>query len=403
MQGLRRPPHPNTGHSVAVASIVQDGLSIVRVVINAYSARQGGGQTYLRNLLAHVPSDSSLEVVVFAPECLSLPVGGAVRRGTTRWPTANPLSRLAWERWVLPRLLCRMRADILFCPGGVVATKVPSNCRVVTMFRNMIPFDGRTMATIPLGAQRLRNILLRRAILVSLRNADLTIFVSDYARGVIEALARIPNPITIPHGIDASFREPDPPQAKSPASGEEPYILYVSKFDSYKHHAEVVAGYALLPVELRNRVRLVLVGETENPQAKAVERLIQYLGVADRVDITGPLPAHALPAIYQHAALNVFASSCENCPNILLEALAAGRPIICSDVQPMPEFGGAGIGYFAPDDPLSISAAMRMYLENRTIAEECAEAARRRSMDFDWSDAAGRTWREILKVACAKS
>ena len=243
----------------------------MKVVINAFSARQGGGQTYVRNVLSHLPADMSVEVLVFAPASLALAEHPRVRRVFTSWPTTNPLLRTLWEKWRLPALLRRERADVLFCPGGVVATRVPPGCKVVTMFRNMIPFDPRAMASLGWGLQRLRSMILRRVMLRSMAEADLTIFISDFARATIERLTRIPNPLTIPHGIADAFRTAGKDVPRPAAVGDEPYLLYVSKFDSYKHQAEVVQGFALLPDALKRGTKLILVGGT---RASAATRSI---------------------------------------------------------------------------------------------------------------------------------
>ena len=102
---------------------------------------------------------------------------------------------------VLPGILTRERADMLFCPGGLISTRTPAGCRTVTMFRNMIPFDQRARRAMPLGLQRLRNWMLERLMLTSMAKADLTIFISDFARHVIEARIRMREALTIPHGI----------------------------------------------------------------------------------------------------------------------------------------------------------------------------------------------------------
>lgn len=370
----------------------------MKIVINAYSARQGGGQTYLINLLNHLPESNSLQIEVFAPRRLALPVHPNIRRVHADWPTENPVLRALWERWMLPKYLKRTGADVLFCPGGLVATKVPNGCRVVTMFRNMTPFDAKALRRMPWDLQRVRQYLLRNLMLRSMREADLTIFISDYARRVIEALAPVPRAVTIPHGISEAFRirEQVPP---SPAiAGGEPYLLYVSKVDSYKHHEEVVSGYALLASELRERCRLILVGEADGAGAEKLRRMIKTLGLTDRIILSGAINYQELPALYQNAEANIFASSCENCPNILLEALAAGRPVLSSDIDPMPEFGGKNIGYFSPFSPESIAMAMTRVLLEPATAASWAAAARERSTYYDWKCTANSTWREVLKL-----
>lgn len=370
----------------------------MKIVINAYSARQGGGQTYLINLLQHLPEQNPPQIEVFAPRSLQLPEHPCIRRVHASWPTENPLLRAVWERWLLPRYLKRTGADVLFCPGGLVATRAPKSCRVVTMFRNMTPFDDSALRRMSWGLQRIRNHMLRGLMLRSMHEADLTIFISDFARGVIEAITSIPNPVTIPHGISEAFRSGGNVLPRPAIAGDGPYLLYVSKMDSYKHHEEVVRGYAQLSEEVRARCRLVLAGEADSADADRLRRIIAELRLGNRVVICGAVNYRELPALYQNAEANLFASSCENCPNILLEALAAGRPVLSSNVDPMPEFGGQEIGYFSPFDPASIAQAMRRVLEEPETATRWATAARERSVKYDWKLTARETWNAIRRL-----
>lgn len=371
----------------------------MKIVVNAYSARIGGGQTYLRNLFAHLPARADLEVLIFAPASLQLPAHPQVRRVHAPWPTSNPLARAFWERWALPGFLRREQADLLFCPGGVVATRAPANCKVVSMFRNMIPFDDALVRSMPWGLQRVRNLILKRVLLRSLSEADLTIFISDHARAVIEKLVHIPNPVTIPHGINDSFRCAAETLPRPELAPPGDYLLYVSRFDVYKHHRELVSAFAALPEALRAGLLLVFLGETDMPEAEPVARLVQELALADQVLMPGAVPYATLPAWYQHARANLFASSCENCPNILLEAMAAGRPVLSSKVMPMPEFGGDELVYFSPFDPHDIARAIACVLSDGAVAQRVARAARLRSSCYDWSVTASKTWTRLFDLA----
>lgn len=371
----------------------------MKIVINAYSARQGGGKTYLINLLQHLPEQNPPQIEVFAPRSLLLPEHPCIHRIHASWPTENPLMRAAWERLVLPSYLKQTGADVLFCPGGLVATKVPKGCKVVTMFRNMIPFDPIAMKALPLGFQWIRSHMLRRLMLRSMRDADLTIFISDFARAVIERLAQIPCPVTIPHGISDIFRRQSFPLPRPDAAGLEPYLLYVSKLDVYKHHKEVVQAFSALPEPLQQSHQLILVGEADGPDAERLKSLIADFGLQGRIRLLGAVPYAQLPAYYQNAKAVLFASSCENCPNILLEALASGRPVLSSNVDPMPEFGGSEIGYFSPFEPQSILLAMRQVLESEDVQHRWAEAALRQSQRYNWASTARDTWSHIMRLS----
>lgn len=370
----------------------------MRIVINALSARLGGGQTYLKNLLVNLPVEPNLEIIIFAPHSLALPKDQRIRRATTVWPQNNPLLRTLWEQLVLPRILASEHADVLFCPGGVVATRVPAGCRVVTMFRNMIPFDSKSLARMPFGLQKVRNFLLRRVMLRSMEKADLTIFISDFARKVIEGLVKVRNPITIPHGISDIFRAHGKVHSRPAWLPRGEYLLYVSRFDVYKHQLEVVRAYISLPENLRNHYKLLLVGEANNASARRTADLISHSGLQDQILILGPIAYTDLPAAYRHAAVNLFASSCENCPNILLEAMGAGRPVLCSNVMPMPEFGSDSVAYFDPTDPQNLCDELAQVLKSEQLQNTLGLSAARRSADFEWVTSSDRTWQAIAAL-----
>lgn len=371
----------------------------MKIVFNALSARLGGGQTYLINLFEFVPANEDLEILVFAPTTLKLPDHPKIRRVEPAWSTENPIVRALWEKWVLPSILKAEKADVLFCPGGVVGTRAPVGCKVVTMFRNMIPFDLRVRKSIPFGLQRLRNWLLNRIMLKSMSEADLTIFISNYARSVIESLTKVKNAVTIPHGIGSVFRTHGGSTVRPDYLPESEYVLYVSRFDVYKHHYEVVSAYGKLSQELREKFPLILVGETNLPEAERVKSLVSTLGLEGQVLLLGAIPYQSLPPLYHHAYLNLFASSCENCPNILLEALASGRPMICSNIMPMPEFGADAALYFSPFDSDDIGNILSEALSSPDLLRKLSAAAIAQSDKFDWENTSRKTWFELLALA----
>jgi glycosyltransferase involved in cell wall biosynthesis len=263
----------------------------------------------------------------------------------------------------------------------------------------MIPFDLRVRKSLPFGLQRVRNWLLNRIMLKSMSEADLTIFISNYARGVIESLTKVKNAVTIPHGIGSVFRTHGKSTVRPDFLPGKEYILYVSRFDVYKHHFQVVSAYGKLPKELRERFPLILVGETNLPEAERVKALVSTLGLEDQVLLLGAIPYQELPPLYHHAYLNLFASSCENCPNILLEALASGRPMICSNVMPMPEFGADAALYFSPFDSQDIADVLTEALTKPELLKNLAVAAVAQSDKFDWEQTSKKTWSELLALA----
>lgn len=374
----------------------------VTALVYAASAREGGGQTYLTQLLRRVPADT-IRVRVVAPHSIlaqlrELPI--------TPHPAPrvieSPVLRVAWERISFPGLLRRSGATVLFCPGGIVPNRIPPDTPVVTMFRNMLPFMPDEIArfgTTPVG-MRLR--LLRRPLLRSMYRADKLIVLSRYARDTVEPLLPSSRPqlVTIPHGIDARFRANGMAADSRPAwLPDRPYLLYVSIFEPYKRQIEVLEAYERFARLVAEPPSLVLVGRTSTAYGRLALKRANTLVAKDRVMFAGARPYVELAGAYRHAAINIFASTCENCPNILLEMLAAGRPIIASMRPPMPEIAGDAALYFEPDDPGQLAKLIPTVLGDRSLAEHLAGKAASRSRDFDWDDTARRTWQTIVDAA----
>ncbi len=113
----------------------------------------------------------------------------------------------------------------------------------------------------------------------------------------------------------------------------------------------------------------------------------------------GVIPYAELPQWYHRADGFVFASSCESFSITLLEAMAAGLPIACSNRGPMPELlGDAGI-YFDPEQPESIVAALARLIQDTSWREQHAQMAYTRSQDYSWERCARETLDFIVQTA----
>ena len=117
-------------------------LSNNRVLINALSARDGGGQTYLINIIKYYERND-LELFLLLSKDSKLDISHRnLKLVRINFPVENPITRAFWEIFLLPFLLVKLKITILFCPGGVVPRLLFHSCKIVTMFRNMLPFDN---------------------------------------------------------------------------------------------------------------------------------------------------------------------------------------------------------------------------------------------------------------------
>jgi glycosyltransferase involved in cell wall biosynthesis len=370
------------------------------MLIDALSARQAGGQTYLTNLLTRLPADEPAIIYLLAPEEFGRRfVSNRVRLLRPRWPIRNGFVAAAWERLFLSGYARRLEASLVFFPGGVVTSRIPLGIRVATMFRNVIPFDMEQRRRYPLGYQRMRNWLLEKAMFKSILNADVVIFLSNHARSIIERYAgrAIAGGVTIPHGVNPAFRASPIGSSRPSWVPDHPYLLYVSSYEPYKAQLEVVRAFASAVREWHQPLSLVLVGPNNTPSYAAhVKREASSLGVGSRVLLPGNRPYSELPAANHHCLINIFASEAENCPNALLEAMAAGKPILCSQRPPMPEFAGDAVWYFEPTNVDELTGLISRLLREPDTRVALGARAAEYSQRYDWDQTARRTWTALL-------
>jgi glycosyltransferase involved in cell wall biosynthesis len=379
----------------------------MRVLVNGLSARLGGGQTYLLNLLRRVPQHDGWKIFLLCPDSLDLTgLPENVERVESGLKLDNPFRRAIWERFNLGKLARRLGADLLFCPGGLLPPgSLPPGLKAAVTFQNMLPFDLEQRKRYPLGYRRLRDWLLERGLSSAMRKADLVIFISDFAQDFIQKkLGHLAGRVVvIPHGIDARFF-PDVdkplPLPTSVPIGE--YFLYVSFIDHYKSQIEVVRAFAQVIQLSGAQASLLLVGAENPPYGEALRREINSLKLGDVVKVMGHLPHHDLPGLYQHARINLFASCTENCPNIQLEMMASGRPALVSDRGPMPEFGGQTVSYFDPENVEQLVERWVSLLSDPEQGNSLTSAAIDRVSTMQWERTASSTWGAMAEVVRAR-
>jgi glycosyltransferase involved in cell wall biosynthesis len=309
------------------------------------------------------------------------------------------IQRAFWQRFKLSGLVRAGGCDVLLVPGGSYAGDFHP---IVTMSRNLLPFEWRELRRFGWSWLTLKMVLLRWTQSKSYRRADGLIFLTSYAKDAVSKVIGTTSckKVTIPHGIHDRFNNPPRDQLDlNQYSMDQPFqILYVSTVDVHKHQWHVAEAIAKLRRE-GVPVALSLVGPSYPP---ALSRLKATLGRLDPegefIRYMGAVPYTELNTIYAEADMFLFASSCENLPNILLEGMASGLPIACSNLGPMPELlGDAGV-YFDPERPEDIANSVRRLIESSELRADKAKAAFVLVQQYSWKRCADETFDFLAAV-----
>ncbi|WP_443627723.1 glycosyltransferase family 4 protein [Candidatus Njordibacter sp. Uisw_002] len=382
----------------------------ITIGIDAVNIRAGGGVTHLVNLISafNIEGSNVGRVVIWSSRATAekLPERPWLEKKWLPWMDSNFLFRIWGYLFNFPGVISSENPDVVFSPGGTLPkmNSVPG----VTMSQNMLPFEASESFLFGrFSLMRLKMWILRFVQGNSFRRAQGVIFLTEYARtNVIKALNSIKaETVLIPHGIEPRFFKParihrrfDDFCSKRPLK-----IIYVSMFMPYKHQKEVMeAVWRLsnngLPVEIE------FIGTSDGRYGRSCKRLLNSLDPDGKVlKMTGYIAFDDLHALYSSADLLVFASSCENLPNILIEGMASQLPIVCSEKGPMPEVLKAAGCYFNPYNSASISAAILRIISDIELQETLATNAYKLAESYCWSKCADDTFGFLTKISQGKN
>ncbi len=401
--GLNEIEAHKVGHLVTSGKNIKS-LSGLVIGIDGTNLRQGGGITHLVELLRTAKPESHGIAKVFVWSNIDTLTAIEDRSWLVKLspPTLNQglLKRIFWQKIKLSQAAYAENCDLLFVPGGSYAGNFKP---FVTMSRNMLPFEEQESGRYGWTLTRLKFLLLRLSQSRSFKHADGLIFLTHYAKeGVLKIIDTVEGSMTIiPHGLSTRFHNtPKIQRFITEYTFANPYrLIYVSIIDHYKHQWHVIEAVAALraaglPVELD------LVGPAYPPALCRLEASIKQWDPERRwVIYHGEIPYNELHLKYAQADLGIFASSCENMPNILLETMSAGLPIACSNRGPMPEvLGDAGI-YFDPEQPLEIAQALRELIDSPDLRAKLIQAALVRTQAFSWERCADETFNFLVQIA----
>jgi glycosyltransferase involved in cell wall biosynthesis len=349
----------------------------MRVLVNAIALRQGGGVIFMNKFIENVSKNSDLKIDIYGFDFCSVLVPDNVRLIAPPVSGKNYLSRMLIEKFYFPFLLLKYNYDVFFCPSNYLSGWVPARTKSVAMFVNMLPFCDETVSLYS-GFAFLKFKLLKHFIKKSYVKADFVVFISNYARERLSKLVSglSEKSVVIPHGSNDLFLVNSELERYGP-------LLYVSIFDEYKHQVELVEGLSLYKKKNGSAPKLNLIGFSGGCLER-VKGKIKDLSMENEVYILGALTHDEMHEYYERARIIVFASSCENCPNVLLEAMSSKRPVLSSNIMPMPEFLGEDGLYFDPKNPASFCEALEAYYDNDERLTKSAEDAYERSKDYSW-------------------
>lgn len=281
--------------------------------------------------------------------------------GVTKW------SSLAYRHHLL-QLMQEIQPDVVRAynslgAGWLAVTmarklQVPSVVSLHVSYDDQRKFDGHTLSRKSLFFER-----------QCLRSADCVVCVSEYLCGYARKYGArrtevIYNRVHTRHYADH----------REKVAFERFTILSVGRLQSQKYPACLIAAVADLDAQL------VLIGDGEQREELLV--LAAHLNVENKVTFIPSVPNRDIYRYYLGADAFAIATRYEGFCIPVLEAMAAGLPVVASDVPPIPEILG-GTGCIVPNEPTAFRAALQRLRDDASLRGELGRQARERAYALD--------------------
>ena len=177
------------------------------------------------------------------------------------------------------------------------------------------------------------------------------------------------------------------------------YLIYPANFWKHKNHEMLLTAFAIACCEaLPEDIKLVLTGAPGERQEWLI-KASHCMGLGDRVCFQGYLPTDDLVTLIGYSAGVIFPSLYEGFGIPIIEAMALGVPVACSNTTSLPEVAGNAAILFDPRVPKQISRAITDIVKNEVLREDLIQAGKKRSVNFLDGDKMAREYWEIFQYA----
>jgi len=354
----------------------------MRVAIDALPllVRSAGVKNYLYYWISALRQVAGANRVLTVP---SLDLGALNHEGSSagRLRTWSALGARALANYTpLPVLRWQTRGADVFHATNLARGRIRGGVRLTATIHDL------TTWTMPQLHAR-SNVRADAAFADLLRRADALIAVSECTKNDAVRFLGLPaEKITVVHsGVAPQFFDASAGDVRERYGLKRPFILSVGTIEPRKNIDGLIRAYRALPQDLRDEFELVLAGPMGLAGAETAElvRSVRYLGY---------IPERDLPPLTAAASVFAYPSLYEGFGFPVAQAMAAGVPVITSNVSSLPEVAGDAAVLVDPRSEAELVKALQRVLGSAALRAEMAGRGRNRVERFRWELCAKRSW-----------
>jgi glycosyltransferase involved in cell wall biosynthesis len=336
--------------------------------IDFVRAGSGGAKEYMESMISYLGKRQDIEYLLILnrdqPSNLSRSLS---KNSVVICPFKNIVFVVLWQAFILPVILRRRNVQSLLITDA--STTVFFKKQIV-MHRDMLAFDSQLVSQYlkhRLYKKYVRLKMIKYLQIFNLWYASKALFLTDHAKETVFRYCTMPNSVVIPHGIRKEYFETHEKRRDTDV-----VVTYVSNSAPYKHQINLIKAFETVQTNYFDKLRLKLVGASSGDTS---EQLLRYIDIKNHAWLT-VLPFLAREKVIDeliNSSFFVFLSSCECMPNTLLQKMAQGKAILCSNLRPMTDILPEDSVFCDPLDVASIIEGLSTILSNSNGAFERKE------------------------------
>jgi len=368
----------------------------MRFAVDAHAIGQHltGNETYIRNLLncfAALDRDADFVTYISREDAFD----EVPERFHKRRVAVNPFVRLGFD---LPRRLRRDRPHLLH-----VQYTAPIFCGVPLV----VSVHDVSFLEHPEYFTAFRSVQLRHTVRRTVRAASRVLTPSEFSkRRILEAYGLDDEKVVVlPNGVSSSFRpisrEAAQRWVQSTLHVPVPFVLTVGDLQPRKNHASLIRAFERLVRAYPQIPHHLLIVGKETWYAPAVRAAARKSAASGRIHFTGFVSDDDLLKLYGGCDLFVYPSFYEGFGLPIVEAMACGRAVACSNTSAMPEVADSAALLFDPRSEDELLLAMRDLLLNPELRMRMERLGVQRAPLFSWDRTAVKTLELYYEIAGA--
>jgi len=366
----------------------------MKIAIDTFGCQHGksGAGSYIFNFVANLPKDSDINFELFGSEIDRYTFSGDfdIPFSSIAMPDDLELEKI-FHLVKINKLIRKQKYNVVLYPA--VENVFPKSFR-----HNGVPVINTVLSTVLAKAE----VSFKKTMIKTLSKSKLIIASSEYIKKDLINLGIEAKKINVIYnGIDHKVFYPsldidEESVEVQPFSIKRPYFIYSSRISNPdKKHIELIKAFEMFKKQTGSEHRLILAGD-DTDYSPEVHKVAFESSVASDIFFIGYFPMNSLSKLYSGADACIFPAVNEGVGLPVLESMACGIPVICSNSGALKEFGGDIPLYFDSDNLEEMAEAMTKIIHDKDCRDRMVEKGLKRAAKFSWEETINKTL-EIIK------